>query len=42
MSAAHRNHQGADAWRNNLICSDKGIPKPLLANAIIALRDCLS
>lgn len=42
MSAAHRNYQGADAWRNNLICSDKGIPKPLLANAITALRDCLS
>lgn len=29
-----------DSWRNNLLCSDKGAPKPLLANAITALRDC--
>ncbi len=34
-------HSGADTWRNNLICTGKA-PKPLLANAITALRYCLS
>jgi predicted P-loop ATPase len=37
MTAAK--HEGADSWRNNLIVSASGIPKPLLANAMIALRD---
>lgn len=29
-----------EAWRKNLLTSANGTPKPLLANAIIALRDC--
>ena len=35
-------HTGADAWRNNLITSTSGAPKPLLANAVTAFRDCMS
>ncbi|MCP1844408.1 putative P-loop ATPase [Bradyrhizobium sp. USDA 4524] len=35
-------HTGADAWRNNLITTAGGSPKPLLANAITAFRDCAS
>src|SRR5438045_2560295 len=35
-------HEGADAWKNNLIASPAGVAKPLLANAITAFRDCLS
>lgn len=31
-----------DPWRNNLIVSTSGVPKPLFANAITALRDCLT
>jgi predicted P-loop ATPase len=36
------NYEGTESWRNNLLVSSAGVPKPLLANAIIALRDCLS
>jgi predicted P-loop ATPase len=32
-------HQ-TDSWKNNLIFSGSGVPKPLLANAVTALRDC--
>lgn len=32
-------HEGVEAWRNNLLCGEKGAPKPLLANAITALRE---
>lgn len=32
-------HAGSEAWRNNLIVSMSG-PKPLLANAMTAFRDC--
>jgi hypothetical protein len=32
------NHEGADAWRNNLMTAQSGEPKALLANAILALR----
>ena len=35
-------HAGADAWRNNLIVSASGAPKPLLANAVTAFRDCMT
>ena len=28
------------SWKNNLIVSGSGLPKPLLANAVTALRDC--
>ena len=31
-----------DPWRDNLIVSTSGAPKPLFANAITALRDCLT
>jgi predicted P-loop ATPase len=32
-------HTGADAWRENLNVTSSGAPKPLLSNAVIALRD---
>jgi predicted P-loop ATPase len=35
-------HEGADAWLNHLIVSNSGAIKPLLANAIIALRENFS
>ena len=35
-------HTGAESWRNNLLTSANGTPKPLLANAITALRDSLT
>lgn len=34
------NFAGTESWRNNLLVSSSGVPKPLLANAITALRDC--
>jgi predicted P-loop ATPase len=33
-------YEGSDSWKNNLIVSVSGSPKPLLANAVTALREC--
>lgn len=32
-------NEGTESWRDNLIVGSKDVPKPLLANAITALRD---
>jgi predicted P-loop ATPase len=41
-SERQRKHDGADAWRDRLILSKSGAIKPLLANAIITLREDIS